>query len=162
MTLTFWAGVSSTFYLDRHGTNFSNFFEGRPQTLIFPDNISMIAVKSTTDHRYPGMMASTVNSNFILTNSSWKCTNRVNTGDMSWTSYNYNDYSWVNATIVARYGFANADFQPDASWIWTNMVIDPRTGEFKGDDVVYCRLRIGELTVISNKQIHYDDIMLCM
>ena len=112
----------------------------------------MIAVNSTTDHRYPGMMASTVNSNFILTNSSWKCTNRVNTGDMSWTSYNYNDYEWVNATIVARYGFVNADFQPDASWIWTNMVIDPRTGEFKGDDVVYCRLRIGELlTVISNK-----------
>ena len=141
MTFTIFAGQSFTVYLDRVGQAYSSSGVGSSaQTLTLSDNISIIAVQSTRgvgDH-YFGMIASTTDSDYILTNSSWKCTGDVTNGDVSWTSYYFNDDDWKYA--VEYESFAVGNVQPKASWIWTYHWT-------YSDAVVRCRRRIGELTI---------------
>ena len=160
MTFTIFAGQSFTVHLDRvpyaHSSNDGG---SSAQTYILSDTISIIAVQATKDEQYPGMIASTTDSNYILTNSSWKCTPGVTSGDLSWTSYYFNDDYWDDAY---EYGVKNTNntaignVRPNASWIWTYY------SPWNADAVVYCRRRIGELTIVKHCTMNMMAVMMKM
>ena len=94
-----------------------------------PNDLQVIGIKSnaTPYSEFSGIIAST-NDDFILTNSSWKCTNQ--TPDTSWTDVCYDDTDWQTASIQS---YRVAGVSPLANWIWTNT---------RADLLVYCRLSL--------------------
>ena len=74
------------------------------------------------------------NDSYILTNSSWKCTNE--TPAANWIEDGYDDNCWPNArseSVNDELADINPDINPNALQIWTWSILD---------NLVYCRLRV--------------------
>ena len=105
---------------------------GRTTTdFVIPSNTKIIAVKAKSFR--PGIRGSF--SNGLVTNSSWKCSDRFNHG---WNILGFDDGNWPAAVeIPQHHGDALegniAGIDPTAKWIWTKK---------QGVDSCYCRVNL--------------------
>ena len=94
----------------------------------------VIALRGNNTLGVAGILASTPDG-FILTNSTWKCSN---TWYAQWNDVVFNDSSWQPAVEIGLNGsppwFQISSVHANASWIWNNQGFT--------DLIIYCRLNL--------------------
>ena len=86
---------------------------------VIPGNTKIIAVAAKSFHLHLGIRGSF--SNGLVTNSSWKCSDRFHHG---WKLRGFNDRDWPAAVEIINHqgdGLEGniAGIDPTAKWIWT-------------------------------------------
>ena len=108
---------------------------GATDTIEIPDDTEVIAIRAYNTIGIAGILAST-SDEYVLTNSTWKCTNN---GHDDWMSVFYNDESWQNAISHASNGQGpwgpRPGISPKSKWIWT-------PSHTQKGLTIYCRLRL--------------------
>ncbi|ESO06577.1 hypothetical protein HELRODRAFT_160760 [Helobdella robusta] len=108
------------FYVNGVPVNVATYFPNANDWTVFDTytlttGATLLAVKSHNSGGFSGLMAKTAD-NYILTNSSWKCTNNSYDG---WYEVDYDDSFWPDAVVGRRKKFYNdaySWFNP-AQWI---------------------------------------------
>ena len=135
---------------------YSLYFDGKEQTnlqnnnkwektdsLNLPGNTRVIAVMASNwlddgNVGPAGILASTKDG-FILTNSTWKCSN---TSNDSWTNVGFDDSSWQQAVEIGPKGYKTwvhgqiSAIDENAKWIWY--------GTEHVKETIYCRRNLFE------------------
>lgn len=120
--------INGLIYNDKFNGSFVDQYPADSVSL--PYTTKVIAVEGSNAKSYGGILAST-DDGYILTNSSWKCTdNRV----IGWQKVGFDDSLWPPANQTITRPFTQG-IRSDAFWIWT-------TKYYYGDSDVFCRLNL--------------------
>lgn len=108
-----------------------------PDVIDLPCTTRLIGIHGRNDFSVSGIVAST-DDNYVLTNSSWKCSNVNYPG---WAEIDFDDSAWVSAMEYGNNGGNDWVYIPtissDAEWIWLRQ-------DEPMDIDVYCRKKLGK------------------
>ena len=118
----------------------------QPDVVELPCNTTLITIHGRNDLIYYAAIVASTDDEYILTNSSWKCSNVSQNG---WEEIDFDDSAWMNAIEYAYNGEDPWGFAPgistNASWMWLRQYNGlPNSTYEEMDQEVYCRKRLGK------------------
>lgn len=113
--------------------------------IVIDKNAQVIAIEGQTDDDTKAGIIVSTNDDFIVTDTSWKCTNVKDDG---WVDIDFDDSAWPSAVEVANKDLAGSHrdkkFSNRAMFIWTAKRSDAY------DKTVYCRAFFGKFALVES------------
>ena len=113
----------------------------QPDVVDLPCTTRLIAIRGGNLGGAAGILAST-DDDYVLTNSSWKCSNISHPG---WEEIDFDDSAWLSAIEYGRNGEGVWGVIPgissNAEWIWLRQFT---SAQEPMDNDVYCRKNLGK------------------
>ena len=117
----------------------------KASTISLPLDTEVVAVDAL-DHSPPGGIIASMD-NGMVSDGSWKCTNKYEDG---WKERSFDDNHWPSAANIGQNGVDPwgeiKNISPNAEWIWTS---DHMSETSDPDKHIYCRKNITNTSEIS-------------